>query len=101
MLGNSEGWTKEFSPKPLERGVATHIYASFDPSLKRGFPHVPQEESRANLDFYVTANNGAYLIDSHVADPLRDTVKPWATSSLEAERLWKLSESLVGEAFPY
>lgn len=32
-LGNREGW-KEFDTKPLERGVATHIYAAFDPALK-------------------------------------------------------------------
>lgn len=79
-LGNWEGW-KEFDTKPLERGVATLIYAAFDPALK--------------------ANNGAYLIDSHVVDPLYDTVKPWATSSFEAERLWGLSEKLVGEEFSY
>ncbi|THC89900.1 hypothetical protein EYZ11_010632 [Aspergillus tanneri] len=79
-LGNREGW-KEFDAKPLERGAATHIYAAFDPSLK--------------------ANNGAYLIDCHVADPLVDTVKPWATSRFEAERLWRLSEKLVGQEFSY
>lgn len=50
---------------------------------------------------YLIAYNGAYLLDSHVADPLSDTVKPWATSSFEAERLWKLSEKLVGEKFLY
>ncbi|KAJ5127393.1 hypothetical protein N7448_008172 [Penicillium atrosanguineum] len=80
LLGNVEGW-KGFSPKSLDQGVATHVYASFDTSLK--------------------ANNGAYLIDAHIADPLEDTVKTWATSNFEAERLWKLSESLVGETFPY
>lgn len=32
-LGNAEGW-REFNPKTLERGVATHIYAAFDPSIK-------------------------------------------------------------------
>ncbi|KAJ5092111.1 hypothetical protein NUU61_006981 [Penicillium alfredii] len=80
LLGNREGW-KDFNPKSLEQGAATHVYAAFDPALK--------------------ANNGAYLIESHVADPLSDTVKPWATSSLEAERLWKLSEELVGEKFLY
>lgn len=32
-LGNREGW-KELDTKPLERGVATHIYAAFDPALK-------------------------------------------------------------------
>ncbi|RMJ23884.1 short-chain dehydrogenase [Aspergillus sp. HF37] len=79
-LGNREGWS-DFNVKPLERGAATHIYAAFDPSLK--------------------ANNGAYLLDCHVADPLADTVKPWATSSFEAERLWRLSERLIGQEFPY
>ncbi|EAW07338.1 putative short-chain dehydrogenase [Aspergillus clavatus NRRL 1] len=79
-LGNREGW-QEFDVKPLERGAATHIYAAFDPCLK--------------------ANNGAYLLDCHVADPLVDTVKPWATSSFEAERLWRLSEKLVGQEFSY
>lgn len=33
LLGNREGW-QEFNRKPLERGVATHIYASFDPKLQ-------------------------------------------------------------------
>ncbi|KAJ5621163.1 hypothetical protein N7510_005147 [Penicillium lagena] len=80
LQGNPEGW-KGFSPKTLDQGVATHVYASFDPSLK--------------------ANNGAYLIDTHVADPLEDTVKAWATSNFEAERLWRLSETLVGQTFAY
>jgi hypothetical protein len=48
-----------------------------------------------------TEHNGKYLIDCHVADPWVDTVKPWATSAIEAERLWKLSEELVGEKFSY
>lgn len=80
VLGNAEGW-KEFDVKPIECGVSTHIYASFDPNLK--------------------AYNGSYLLDTHVADPLADTVKPWAVSSLEAEKLWKLSETLVGQEFSY
>lgn len=81
LLGNSEGWRKEFSVKTLDQGVATHVYASFDTSLK--------------------SNNGAYLVDSHVADPLLDTVKTWATSDFEAERLWRLSEKLVNQEFSY
>ncbi|GAB0147068.1 hypothetical protein EsHS_00007449 [Epichloe bromicola] len=46
-------------------------------------------------------NNGAYLENSHVADPNVETVKPWGTSPAEAERLWKLSEKLVGQEFKY
>ncbi|KAK2060032.1 WW domain-containing oxidoreductase [Colletotrichum caudatum] len=79
-LGNKEGWA-EFKWKTPDEGVATHVYASFEPSLKD--------------------NNGAYLDDSHVADPWVETVKPWATSPIEAERLWKLSEKLVGQKFQY
>jgi len=46
-------------------------------------------------------NNGAYLQDCHIADPWTDTVKPWATDKVEAEKLWKLSEKLVGQEFSY
>ncbi|GAB1217045.1 hypothetical protein ATERTT37_006267 [Aspergillus terreus] len=78
--GNAEGWS-EFKPKSVECGIATHVYAAFDPGLK--------------------AHNGAYLVDCHVANPVTDTVKPWATSPVEADRLWDLSERLVGERFTY
>jgi hypothetical protein len=46
-------------------------------------------------------NNGAYLENSHIADPWVETVKPWATNPVEAERLWKLSEQLVCQEFLY
>jgi hypothetical protein len=46
-------------------------------------------------------HNGAYLQDSHIADPWTATVRPWATNSIEAERLWKLSEKLVGQEFVF
>lgn len=46
-------------------------------------------------------HNGAYLENSHVADPQVETVMPWATHPCEAERLWKLSEKLVGQDFTY
>ena len=52
-------------------------------------------------DLCTLDHSGAYLIDAHIADPLVDTVKPWATSSFEAERLWKMSEKLVGQEFAY
>ncbi|KAI0885485.1 NAD(P)-binding protein [Annulohypoxylon maeteangense] len=79
-LGNKEGWSA-FKPKSTQAGAATHVFAAFSPSLK---------------DY-----NGAYLQDCQVADPWVHTVKPWATSSIEAEKLWKLSEKLVGQEFTY
>ncbi|KAK3690442.1 hypothetical protein B0T22DRAFT_528963 [Podospora appendiculata] len=80
VFGNEEGW-KEFTFKSPEQGAATHVYAAIHPELKD--------------------HNGAYLQDSHVADPWTDTVKPWGTSPVEAERLWKLSEKLVGQEFSF
>ncbi|KAL7925674.1 hypothetical protein ACQKWADRAFT_318759 [Trichoderma austrokoningii] len=67
--------------KTPETGVATHIYAAFEPSLK--------------------GHNGGYLQDSRISDPYTDTVRPWATSRVEADRLWTLSEKLVGQEFSY
>ncbi|KAJ3498387.1 hypothetical protein NLG97_g1165 [Lecanicillium saksenae] len=79
-LGNKEGWVG-FEWRTPDQGAATHVFAAFEPSLKN--------------------NNGVYLENSHVADPNVETVKPWATSAVEAERLWKLSEKLVGQEFSY
>ncbi|OOQ90841.1 putative short-chain dehydrogenase [Penicillium brasilianum] len=82
QLGEREGWQDQgFTLKTLDQGTATHIYASFDPTLK--------------------AHNGAHLVDSHIADPMENIVKPWAMNAFEAEKLWVLSEQLVGQKFPY
>lgn len=40
-------------------------------------------------------HNGAYLEDSKPVPPSH--VRSWARDELEAERLWKLSEDLVGK----
>lgn len=67
---------------PAPVGAATHAFAAFDPDLG-------------------ARDNGAYLVDCRVADPYVDTLRPWATSHVEADRLWRLSEELVGEKFEY
>ncbi|CAG8396540.1 unnamed protein product [Penicillium salamii] len=106
QLGNREGW-QDFKLKTLDSGAATHVYAAFDPALKgtaisvHGVDTSPTVALAHTNLHHPLVHNGAYLIDSHVADPLVDTVKPWATSSFEAERLWKLSERLVGQEFTY
>lgn len=33
-LGNKEGWAEGFDFKTPARGVATHVYAAFEPTLK-------------------------------------------------------------------
>ncbi|KAF5602330.1 oxidoreductase [Fusarium pseudocircinatum] len=78
--GNSEGW-EAIPPVPVEVGAATHAFAAFDPNIK--------------------ASNGAYLLEARVADPFVDTVKAWARDAVEAEKLWRLSEELVGQKFGY
>jgi hypothetical protein len=101
-LGNAEGWGG-FQWKTPERGVATHIYAAFEPSLK-GTYNVSCSDAilfkEQDIDSAVE-NNGAYLQDSRIANPYTDTVKPWVTDKVEADRLWKLSEKLIGQEFSY
>lgn len=63
------------------QGAATSAWASFAPEVKE--------------------HNGGYLQDCHVTDPMVDIVRPWATDPVEAERLWRLTEELVGQKFEY
>jgi len=60
--------------KSLDAGSATTVVAAFDPSLNKS-PDV-------------------YLSDCHIAE-----AAPHASDPSAAERLWKLSERLVGEDF--
>lgn len=62
--------------KTLNQGVATHITAAFDANIKD--------------------QSGSYLEDSKIAN---DNVKPHANNEADAERLWTLSEQLVGQKF--
>ena len=49
----------------------------------------------------VVDRNGTYLLNSSIGNLLKDTIKLWATSRVEAERLWKLSEKFVGKEFKF
>lgn len=62
--------------KNISQGTATHIFAGFDPSIK--------------------SQSGLHLQDCHI-----DTggAKPYALDNSNAERLWTLSEQLVGQKF--
>ncbi|KAF4633527.1 hypothetical protein G7Y89_g4591 [Cudoniella acicularis] len=74
-------WGLPYHFKTPSQGVATHVFAAFHPSLE--FPE----------------NNGSYLVDSQVVAP--KIFQSWARDPLEAERLWALSEELVGQKFEY
>ena len=62
--------------KTLEQGAATSVWAAIAPELD--------------------AQGGTYLADCQVTDQHA----PWARDPEAAERLWALSEKLVGEEFP-
>ncbi|KAF5626691.1 oxidoreductase [Fusarium tjaetaba] len=81
-MGDPWGWV-DWSTVPVSSdvGAATHAFAAFDPDLKE--------------------HNGAYLLECRLADLMTDTVRPWATSSTEAELLWRKSEEMVGQKFAY
>jgi hypothetical protein len=56
----------------------------------------------SNIDYDVDADlasdhNDAYLLNPGIGDPWKDTIKPWTTTSVEAKRLYKLSEKCWSE----
>lgn len=65
-------------PKSLAAGAATSIYAALDPEL--------------------ATHNGAFLVDAQVWP---EGLMEHATGTDKADRLWGLSEKLVGEEFGY
>lgn len=66
--------------KTLQQGCATQIVAALDHSLEE--------------------QDGVFLADCRPStSPL--AVKPWSLDEKDAERMWTLSEELVGEAFDF
>jgi hypothetical protein len=51
---------------------------------------------RLMLTLSISAENGVYLEDCQMKRPSK-----WASEPEKAERLWKLSEDLVGEKFSH
>jgi hypothetical protein len=96
-MGNASGWTG-LKFKSNDEGIATHVFAAFHPSLE-GEGLLCRVSPLLFVANFGAEHNGVYLQDAHIADPWTETVRPWATSPIEAEKLWKLSEKLVGEEF--
>jgi NAD(P)-dependent dehydrogenase (short-subunit alcohol dehydrogenase family) len=72
------GWDRGLDVKTLDECAATHVVAAFDPRLE---------------EF-----NGFYLEDGHVSE---EGLLGTARGEGDAERLWTLSEELVGYRFVY
>lgn len=121
MGGAPYGWQTPELISP-ERGISTHVFASFDPVLKgmpslSNLPLLPYSlvpllldqprnpfffQLPAGLlvvtnDSHHSAHNGAYLEQrARLADYYVDVVSPAAISDIEAEKLWTLSAKAVG-----
>jgi hypothetical protein len=80
-------------PKPLIAGGATSVYAAFAPELSG--EHPTMSGSKVMLTSR-TDHSGAFLVDAQIwTEPLM----PHATSQEDAEKLWAISEKLVGQKF--
>lgn len=77
-LDKAIGWKRPFDFKTLDECAATHVVAAFDPRLD--------------------GVNGAFLEDGH---PAPEWVMETAKNPEDPEKLWKLSEELVGQKFEY
>ena len=76
---------KVFTWRTLGAGASTSVLAALDPKLGIG-------ETRDGKE-----NWGTFLMDCQISDK----ANPLASSSEEAEKLWKLSEDLVKEKFAW
>ncbi|KAL2812553.1 NAD(P)-binding protein [Aspergillus cavernicola] len=76
-----------FKPRTLGAGASTSLVAALDPKLAQGVG-----ESRKDSE-----NWGSYLDNCQISG----RAHPLAVSSKEAERLWDVSEKLVGQAFAW
>lgn len=79
--------------KTLGQGVSTTIVAAFDPTIAGESAY----NSARELSLTSSADqSGAYLADCQV----EDTPEEWMRDPEGPEKLWKLSERLVGQEFP-
>ena len=85
--------------KELDECTATHVVAAFDPrldgmSLRYPFFLPSKPVLTSSID-----HNGAYLEDGDLVG--KGVLRSTASKAEDAEKLWKLSEELVGEKFQY
>lgn len=78
---------KIFSYKSLGAGSSTAMVAALDPKLAVG----------VGQTHYESENWGSFMADCQITGK----AKPQAVSSEEAEKLWRVSEKLVGQSFSW
>lgn len=104
LLGNAPAfidWSKvSLMPDPPEVGANTLVYSAFDleVSSKSLLNHLSLLRC---IHLTLVEHKRGYLLSCRLATPWTDTVRRWAMSSIEAARLWKLSEKLLGQGFSF
>ena len=98
-MGNAAGWRTGFPYKTVQHGIATHAVAAFDPSIAGECSTYSDERHQGNKILTCTDHNGSYLAESQIVPVVN--ISSWARDKVEAEKLWKLSEKLVGQDFTY
>ena len=97
-VGNAEGRNAFFSLKSAEGRANTHVYICCV-STESARNCTKLSHGRLRLIHVPNPNYGPQrrvLARLIYRRSLPDTVKPWETSKVEPEKLWKLSEELVG-----
>ena len=88
------GYSFEGINKNLEQGTSTTLRAALDPSLN-GMFCLPSSQTR--IEQHLTSGtefSGAYLSDCQVSE-----TPEYAHNPKLADKLWTLSEEIVGEKF--
>ena len=80
--------------KSQDQGAATMLVAAFDPALNGESASNEVQKAGQVLTIDCAESSGVYLNDCQIAEPA-----PHASDKQAAEKLWHLSEELVGEAF--
>ncbi|CAK7206824.1 hypothetical protein SEUCBS139899_009630 [Sporothrix eucalyptigena] len=78
-MGYRSAWDTPITGKSSAEGVATHVFGAFHPDLDN--------------------KNGFFLSDCQIRDV--KLIQSWARDAVEAEKLWALSEELVGQKFTW
>ena len=79
----------------LDQGASTYIAAAFDPKLE-GNSLLRTQRVCCDTETLL-ASNGAYL-EYCAPVPIKEEC-PWARGKENADKLWALSENMIGEKF--
>ncbi|OKL56783.1 hypothetical protein UA08_07814 [Talaromyces atroroseus] len=84
--------------RTLSQGAATLIVAAYDLSIEG--KQTPSSHSDTSIEFNgePIESNGSYLVNNQIHD---DDAAEYAVDPKNAERLWTVSEELVGQKFRY